>query len=106
MVPRSAVPALQRRAGEVLTEAVAAGVEAKDLEQLVLGLRELGPETLASAEASCALETAARLGTRPVVELLLSAGARATLRAAVAAERGQAQAEMARDRRESGWREG
>lgn len=97
LVPRTAVSALQAAAGEMLRRAVEAGVEGKDMEQLIFGIRELGPDTISSREASHALETAARMGLRPVVELLLSAGAHATLLAARNAERAENGAEMARD---------
>eukprot|EP00913_Durusdinium_trenchii_P023800 g22350.t1 len=99
LVPRTAVSALQAAAGEMLRRAVEAGVEGKDMEQLIFGIRELGPDTISSREASHALETAARMGLRPVVELLLSAGAHATLLAARNAERAENGAEMARDAR-------
>jgi len=100
LVPRSAIPKLQHAAGEVLTQAISAGVEVNDVEKLCLGLRELGPETMTFSEAGRALETAAKMGNRPVVDLLLAAGTKASLRAAHAAEQGTAPkqaAELAKD---------
>ncbi|CAL1129015.1 unnamed protein product, partial [Cladocopium goreaui] len=100
LVPRSALPKLQHAAGGVLTQAISAGVEASDVEKICLGLRELGPETMTSSEAGHALEAAAKMGNRPVVDLLLMQGVPATLRAAHAAEQGKAgkhSAEMAKD---------
>ncbi|CAE7856397.1 unnamed protein product [Symbiodinium microadriaticum] len=86
LVPAAAADALQEACGRVLAQAVDAGVEAEDVEKLCLGARELGPETLRRPEAAQALLAAAKLGKHAVVEKLLSAGVRATLAAARAAE--------------------
>ncbi|CAJ1432188.1 unnamed protein product, partial [Effrenium voratum] len=89
LVPLSAAAALQKAAGEVLAKAVAAGVEAPDIEKLCLGARELGPETMLSKDVERALESAAGMGKREVVDKLLAAGAKPTLQAAHAAEQAQ-----------------
>lgn len=86
LVPSSAREALKEVAGRVLCEAVHAGVKTCDIEELCIGAKELGEDTLHGKGAIDALERAAYGGKVECVETLLANGVPSTASAARAAE--------------------
>lgn len=86
ILPRSAVPALKVAAGRVLGRSVELGVDAEDVEDLCVGARELGEDTLLEPAATDALMRAATAGKTAIVQKLLEAGVPSSTAAARAAE--------------------
>eukprot|EP00929_Paragymnodinium_shiwhaense_P013277 TRINITY_DN12113_c0_g1_i2.p1 TRINITY_DN12113_c0_g1~~TRINITY_DN12113_c0_g1_i2.p1 ORF type:complete len:866 (+),score=190.65 TRINITY_DN12113_c0_g1_i2:65-2599(+) len=87
LVPETAMGQLREVAGSVLVRAIGAGVEADDIEELCVGIKEIGPDALLTDKASEALVTAAGMGKVGPLAKLLAAGVPASEKAARAAEK-------------------